>query len=719
MRALQGNSRKDDGPLSPYGSDSFDLNESIDARVPMVSRTPKLLSSRFLALSTSSLASVDSVESSLKRNVTFSTKMGSQTAWVENVQDTASLASQNNDSEEIPSDGEYSEDFDDAPGEGPLATSVSYAEDFEESTSGGNALLKNGNRRTGDGLGTSDAYSSNFEASGTAYSDDFETSRLSKSACRSIPPESKPLTTDSDIDKLLFQLASKKRLPIQVCEMRYKLMDLSRTLNQPRCISSNDLATAREVVKNGFQLEQQLEQLEVDLVADERRQKIELSQRNVGRRAARVRADERRSEHERRLIDVERRAIAAEREEAHAKQKLNEVETRLGNSEVLLKLTQEARSDLEKGNLLRDQEIADLRLRSSIIATESGIASKESMLKVKALEEATKSEIVKRDIEVAVLHTAIKAAEQRHLENINTIPEKERRMRIALDEEKLEIAKYKVKLETEHQVRENRFEEECCRALQRNERELAAGRSALDACRFIGDAANQRERERLACLRSSLDAERAKIARNRSALDTALSNLNQDRVAFCTEQNALEPRRERANKLEHRACTRERATLNAEERTRNAIARVRLFEVDVKKREAAANEAKLAATFVTQRAEQMAKDVKMWVVRCKQGAIQAERSRFVILQQQAALARLVVAIRQALNLVKRSSKDNLDISHLHQTVRCQNPHPRITAHRNCQRWHTGQYQHIQQQKCKLAPYVGGPWPVLPPPPYFK
>lgn len=721
-----------DEPSSPYGSDSFDLNESIDARtplvVPMVSRTPKVLSSRLLGQSASSLASVDSIESSLKRSVTFSTREEHRAEWAGVIdRDASTLASQLvipsvplaiNDSEEVPSDGEYSEDFDDAPGEGQLATSMSYAEDFEDSTLGRNTSLRIGNlggltvRQTGQSLGTSEAYSSNFEASGVAYSDDFETSRLSRSACPGTETVlGKPPA--ADIDALLSQLASKKRLPAQVCEIRYKLIDLSRTLNQPAA-PSNDAATANEVVQNGIQLERQLEQLEIDLVAEERRRRMEFSERNMARRAARVRADERRAEHERQLADTERRMMVAERNESYTKQKLSEVETRLKNSEVLLKLTQKTRSDLEKGNMLRDQEITDLKLRSSIIAAESGTASKESTLKVKILEEAMKIDKMKQDIEVTVLRDAIKAVEQRHSKEINKLPEDHKRILFTLDKEKLEIAKYKAKLDTENNIREKRFENESQRTSQRSEQELAAGRAALDACRLIGDAANRRERERLACLQSALQAERANIARDRSALDMIRSTLNEESVELRTKLNALEPRFKDASELERCARAREKAAIKAEDDVCNTVAQIRLIEVDVKKREAAANEAKLAATMATQRAELMIRDATTRLVQCKQRSVQVERSKFAIFQQQAALARLVIAIRIALDTIKQVPKNSSEaIQAQSLATHYRQPHLDYTKtiDSKAQHW-PRQRLHTKNHSCQLY----RPWPMLPPPP---
>ena len=128
---------------------------------------------------------------------------------------------------------------------------------------------------------------------------------------------------------------------------------------------------------------------------------------------------------------------------------------------------------------------------------------------------------------------------------------------------------------------------------------------------------NQRERERLTCIRSALDAESAAIARDRSALHVAQSKLRQDQAEFRVARDALNPRFREADDVEHRANIREKAVLKAEDDARNAAAEIRLIKVDVDKREAAANEAKLAATVVTQRAEQLAEQLASASARLK------------------------------------------------------------------------------------------------------
>lgn len=127
------------GPSSPYGSDSFELGESMGSVAgSLVNRTPKVLSGRSLAHSASSVASIDeSMEGSLRRSVTFSTRQSAAVSQPPRAPAQPAQPAQQRRAPagdfalEIASDeeNEYSMDFDEA---AQLASSASYAEDFDE-----------------------------------------------------------------------------------------------------------------------------------------------------------------------------------------------------------------------------------------------------------------------------------------------------------------------------------------------------------------------------------------------------------------------------------------------------------------------------------------------------------------------------------------------------------------------------------------------------------
>ena len=76
--------------------------------------------------------------------------------------------------------------------------------------------------------------------------------------------DSVPRLPLSDVATLLRHLTSEKCLPTQISEIRHKLKGVSRALNQPgNCFSD----TVKEAMQISLGVEDQLEQLEVDLVA--------------------------------------------------------------------------------------------------------------------------------------------------------------------------------------------------------------------------------------------------------------------------------------------------------------------------------------------------------------------------------------------------------------------------------------------------------------------
>ena len=287
--------------------ESFELNESLNTSTsshemkPSVSRTPKVLNARSLGQSVSSVASIDSIGSSQKRSVTFSAREETPFGWgtyANSLSDPPVFAPPESNGlkshvhdrpPEIPSDGEYSEDFDDGPADGPLASSASYAEDFEEST-GEQYSLRTGTHggpespssKGQQGTGWS-AYNSIFDTSCTAYSDDFEQSSSKTRQGSSAGFDAR--VPASDIDKLLNRLASEQGIPTQISEIRHKLATASRALNQ-----TGDTACDDAAVQLSLQLEEQLEQLEVDLISGERKRRVEEQKRLDEKQAARARA---------------------------------------------------------------------------------------------------------------------------------------------------------------------------------------------------------------------------------------------------------------------------------------------------------------------------------------------------------------------------------------------------------------------------------------------
>ena len=369
-------------------------------------------------------------------------------------------------------------------------------------------------------------------------------------------------------------------------------------------------------------------------------------------------------EHERKLLDALERAKTTELELESVRRKLVNLQAQLEDSEAILRLAQGARLELEKRSTLRDEQIVDLRTRLSKIAAESGITTRDLNMKLVASEAARKADIMRREVEVAVLQGVIEAAEQRHEKDMQRLPDLQQQravleierlggMRRELEDEKLDIRRYRMILEENNAVREKRLEEARLRTTHQSNQELTAVRADLDACRLIGDEANRREKERLACLRSVLHSERASIVRDRSALDAERSNLVADRAEFYAMRATLEPRFKDARMVEYRAAQREKAATKAEDDARTAASELRLDKFDLDKREAAAGEAQQIAEIANQRADQIVRLAYTQVARSRQQTLEVERSRFILSRQQAALARQIVAARRAVSSAKR------------------------------------------------------------------
>ena len=335
------------------------------------------------------------------------------------------------------------------------------------------------------------------------------------------------------------------------------------------------------------------------------------------------------------------------------------------NSKTLLKVADAACSDREKEAVLSGREIIKLKARLSKMAAESGTATKGLMAKLKATDEARKTDVMRRNIEVAVLRGAIEAVEKCHSKEILNTPDfgKQRlafeedrlhEMRRMVEEERLDIQRYRSALQDNHYAREKKFEEERLRVLHQSNQELIAGRANVDVYRTMNDEANRREKERLICLQSVLDSERTSIARDRSVLDAERSQLEVERTEFRSMCATLEPRFRDADAIESRATLREKAATKAEDDVRAAAAEMRLTKVDLDKREAAVSEASLAAIKATQRAEQVIKFACSQLVQSKQNAIVVEHSKFVISRQRVALARQIVDARRAVSYIKHS-----------------------------------------------------------------
>jgi hypothetical protein len=170
--------------------------------------------------------------------------------------------------------------------------------------------------------------------------------------------------------------------------------------------------TAQDLISRGHRLEILLRQLEVDLIAGLRSQTNQTKE--ALRKASKVRAGGRRVEYNYRLADAELRATTAEMQKGAISQQLAETETELKKVETHLQLSQEARLNLERCTLLRDQEIAELKLRSSRIAAASGLENRKMALKAKEAEDISNRVKMQRDIDIAMLRSALDAAERKH-----------------------------------------------------------------------------------------------------------------------------------------------------------------------------------------------------------------------------------------------------------------------------------------------------------------
>ena len=300
---------------SPHESlnGSFELNESLnisassqEMKSPAVSRTPKVLNTGVLGQSAPSVVSVDSIESSLKRSVTFSMREEGQFEWgtgsLGRVPQPVLPPTPNSNMyklvqdnlPEVLSDGEYSEDFDDGPTDGPLGSSASYAEDFEDSA-GEHNLSRSGPHDAPDSpparmqrsVDGSEGYSSNFDAPYTSNVNELEQAHSNDRRSSGAGCSSKFSSTD--IDKLLNELSSETAPPFQISRIRHKLINVSLALGQTEDLEYRDAAA-----RLGRQLEEQLEQLEVDLIAGERRRRAEARMRLDEKQAARARLELRR-----------------------------------------------------------------------------------------------------------------------------------------------------------------------------------------------------------------------------------------------------------------------------------------------------------------------------------------------------------------------------------------------------------------------------------------
>mmetsp|Transcript_23267 Transcript_23267/g.72832 ORF Transcript_23267/g.72832 Transcript_23267/m.72832 type:complete len:532 (-) Transcript_23267:271-1866(-) len=352
-------------------------------------------------------------------------------------------------------------------------------------------------------------------ASDLDYSDDFEASRLS----------SKNASARPHLDEILSQLASEKLLPRQVSNIRNEVLVMSHTL----MTLSGELEenTAQDLISRGHRLEILLRQLEVDLIAGLRSQTNQTKE--ALRKASKVRAGGRRVEYNYRLADAELRATTAEMQKGAISQQLAETETELKKVETHLQLSQEARLNLERCTLLRDQEIAELKLRSSRIAAASGLENRKMALKAKEAEDISNRVKMQRDIDIAMLRSALDAAERKHTTAQKT--------RVVLQEEclrqkkkelavwKFELARHQAEVETERATKQKRFEEVCARLTHDHEQRQDTERASLVTSRLVEKEANERQKDHLDCLQCSLYVERSAVAKDRSRLETSRSKL--------------------------------------------------------------------------------------------------------------------------------------------------------------------------------------------------
>mmetsp|Transcript_32762 Transcript_32762/g.101442 ORF Transcript_32762/g.101442 Transcript_32762/m.101442 type:complete len:456 (-) Transcript_32762:80-1447(-) len=390
---------------------------------------------------------------------------------------------------------DYSEDFDDATEEGGIR-SLTYVEDFEDASSN----FGNSAKRTctpGEGSGSC---SSNHQ-------------------------------TQTNVESLVSQLASDRQIPSQICEVRQQLMDLVRTLHDEPGL--NFSMKAEHFVEKSCRLGQLLEQVEINLSAERRNQNF--ASRGPERRAARARADERRAEHEERLVCMEQRARRAEQAEVAAKRRLRDADALLKNSEVLLKRTREARSRMETEITLQEQDIDDLKLRLSKISAASSTARKEMTFRVTVVEDRYRVLKIQRDLEFDLLQRAVDAAKRRHLNNAVDVSEaKIKRLtmegnflkheRLELHEDKLNFARYRARLETDYRTRQAQSEADFTRSLTHYKQGCVEEHAAHTAFRDVNDEITKSERQRLSRLQSALDTEKVAIARERAELDLAQSS---------------------------------------------------------------------------------------------------------------------------------------------------------------------------------------------------
>lgn len=487
-----------------------------------------------------------------------------------------------------------------------------------------------------------DEYSSDFEVSmtrtshqqqrkGDEYSSDFEHT-MSRGSF--VPPKKRQQPT---LDDVLFRLATDKALPVQIAELRI----LAAHQPKPGEMSENET------------LDRALDQLAIDLVAAQRRDRREAAELNAERRAQRERADERRRMHELRLESARTETRMALGRATTAESEAHDLRSRLADAERLLESARAARDSAgERVNAL-ERDLESARADTASAQAAHHLDAARHRRQVAELEECA----TRRELQMEVVSAAQHALERRYDALLDRLPDVERR-RVAAEDDRLAaerecLAAQRAALERERRLFDDRtvktrsdLEKEAALQASRLEREAQFRSIALDKLVETEQASIRRAKEDAAATLAAAEAKLASAARDRAALDTATAKHAEDCLIWKLRVQALEPRFQDAEAAEVRAAKQLRAAEEAETRAKEILHSAKDAHFAAQSQAALLEEERFAVRNERRRADILAQRAVEDKERAAKRQVELERAEFSVKRQHVALARQLIASRR-------------------------------------------------------------------------
>lgn len=488
-----------------------------------------------------------------------------------------------------------------------------------------------------------DDYSSDFEVSmaksshqqqrkGDEYSSDFEHT-MSRGTIVVPKKRQQPI-----LDDVLFRLATDKALPVQIAELR---------------ILAAHQHEAGQMLKNET-LDRALDQLAIDLVAAQRRDRREAAERNAERRAQRERADQRRRVHELRLESAIRETSEALGRAATAEAEAYDLRSRLTDAERLLESARAARDSAGERVTALEGDLENARADAAGARALHHLEAERHRRRETELEECA----TRRELQLEVVNAAQHALERRYDALLDRLPDVERR-RVAAEDDRLSaerecLAAQRAAFERDLRLFEDRtaktrgdLEKEAALQASRVEKEAQVRALALNKFVEAEQASIRRAKEDAAVTLAAAEAKLASVARDRAALDAATAKHAEDCLVWKLRVQTLEPRFQDAQAAEVRAAKQLRAAEEAETHAKEVLRSAKDAHLAAQSQAALLEEERFAVRNDRRRADVLAQRAAEETERAAKRQVELERAEFSVNRQRAALARQLITSRRS------------------------------------------------------------------------